>query len=211
MMNTNYRSFFGLKKQPFGADISINDILKTAELSDVKDRFDYVIGLGAIGLVTGEVGSGKSTAIRYAAEHLHPSEFKSLYMTASSGAIMEFYRQLVNELGIHIKTNSKAMMQRQIKQEITALVCEKKIKVVLLVDEASLLRLEVFAELHTICLPAHHLGRPKQPHRQPVLPFLSTAGFPDCGSQSPAGHRSCRNGRLSQTSLVNRRGETKSF
>jgi type II secretory pathway predicted ATPase ExeA len=151
MMNTNYRSFFGLKKEPFGADISINDILKTAELIDVKQRFDYVIRLGAIGLVTGEVGSGKSTAIRYAAEHLHPSEYKSLYMTASSGAIMEFYRQLVNELDIHIKTNSKAMMLRLIKKEITALVCEKKIKVVLLVDEASLMRMEVFAELHTIC------------------------------------------------------------
>jgi type II secretory pathway predicted ATPase ExeA len=151
MMNNNYRSFFGLKKQPFGADINLNEILKTAELIDVKERFDYVIGLGAIGLITGEVGSGKSTAIRYAAEHLHPSEYKSLYMTASSGAIMELYRQLVNELGIYIKTNSKTMMLRLIKKEIGTLVCEKKIKVVLLIDEASLMRLEVFAELHTLC------------------------------------------------------------
>jgi type II secretory pathway predicted ATPase ExeA len=151
MMNHNYRSFFGMKKEPFGSDIRVSEILKTAELVDVKERFDYVIRLGAIGLVTGEVGSGKSTAIRYAAEHLHPSEYKSLYMTASSGAIMEFYRQLVNELDIHIKSNSKALMLRLIKKEITQLVCEKKIKVVLLVDEASLLRLEVFAELHTIC------------------------------------------------------------
>jgi len=151
MINNNYRSFFGLKKQPFGSDISFNDILKTTELIDVKDRFDYIIGLGAIGLVTGDVGSGKSTAIRYAAELLHPSEYKSLYMTASSGAIMEFYRQLASELNIHIRSNSKTLMLRLIKKEITQLVCEKKIKVVLLVDEASLLRLEVFAELHTIC------------------------------------------------------------
>jgi len=38
-----------------------------------------------------------------------------------------------------------------VQAQITELVSEKKIKVVLLVDEASLLRLEVFAELHTIC------------------------------------------------------------
>jgi general secretion pathway protein A len=150
-MNHNYRSFFGLKKEPFDTDLQVSEILKTAELIDVKDRFDYVIRLGAIGLVTGDVGSGKSTAIRYAAEQLHPSEYKSLYMTASSGAIMEFYRQLAHELDIHIKSNSKTLMQRMIKKEIIQLVCEKKIKVVLLVDEASLLRLEVFAELHTIC------------------------------------------------------------
>ena len=117
MTNNNYRSFFGLKKEPFGADIRLSEILKTTELIDVKDRFDYVIRLGAIGLITGEVGSGKSTAIRYAAEHLHPSEYKSLYMTASSGAIMEFYRQLIHELDIHIKTNSKAMMLRMILHE----------------------------------------------------------------------------------------------
>jgi len=150
-MNHNYRSFFGLKKEPFGSDIRVSEILKTPELIDVKERFDYIIRIGAIGLVTGEVGSGKSTAIRYAAEHLHPSEHKSLYLTASSGSIMEFYRQLLNELDIHIKSNSKALMLRMIKREITELVSEKKIKVVLLVDEASLLRLEVFAEIHTIC------------------------------------------------------------
>lgn len=49
------------------------------------------------------------------------------------------------------KSNSKAIMTKTIKQEIANLVLEKKQKVVLIVDEASLMRLEVFAELHTLC------------------------------------------------------------
>jgi general secretion pathway protein A len=151
IMNNNYRTFFGLKKEPFSSDIKLSEILKTPELIDVKDRFDYVIRLGAIGLVTGEVGSGKSTAIRYALGDLHPSEYRSLYITASSGSIMELYRQMINELDIHLTSNSKSIMLRLIKKEITETVQEKKMKVVLIVDEASLLRLEVFAELHTIC------------------------------------------------------------
>ena len=150
-MNENYRTFFGLNKEPFATDIAINDILKTDQLVDVKTRFDYVIRLGAIGLVTGEVGSGKSTAIRYAQGQLHPSEYRSIYVTASSGSIMELYRQLLNELDIYATSNSKITMLRLIKKEITDLVLEKKLKGVLIVDEASLLRLEVFAELHTIC------------------------------------------------------------
>jgi type II secretory pathway predicted ATPase ExeA len=150
-MNDNDRTFFGLNKEPFGADISLSEILKTPELVDVKDRFDYVIRLGAIGLVTGEVGSGKSTALRYALEKLHPSEYRSLYITASSGSIMEFYRQFVDALDIHLSSNSKVIMVRMIKKEIIALTLEKKMKIVLIVDEASLMRLEVFAELHTIC------------------------------------------------------------
>jgi len=150
-MNNNYRTFFGLNKEPFGTDISLPEILKTPELIDVKDRFDYVIRPGAIGLVTGEVGSGKSTALRYAMEKLHPSEYRSLYITASSGSIMEFYRQFIDALDIHFSSNSKAIMVRMIKKEITDLIREKKMKIVLIVDEASLMRLEVFAELHTIC------------------------------------------------------------
>ena len=150
-MNENYRNFFGLKKEPFGADIAMKDILQTDQLIDVKTRLDYVIRLGAVGLVTGEVGSGKSTAIRYAEGNLHPSEYRSIYITASSGSIMELYRQLLSELSIHRSSNSKTTMLRLIKKEITDLVLEKKMKIVLIVDEASLMRMEVFAELHTIC------------------------------------------------------------
>jgi general secretion pathway protein A len=150
-MNENYRNFFGLKKEPFGADIAMKDILQTDQLIDVKTRLDYVIRLGAVGLVTGEVGSGKSTAIRYAEGSLHPSEYRSIYITASSGSIMELYRQLLSELSIHRSSNSKTTMLRLIKKEIIDLVLEKKMKVVLIVDEASLMRMEVFAELHTIC------------------------------------------------------------
>ena len=108
-MNENYRTFFGLSKEPFGTDIALKDILKTDQLVDVKNRFDYVLRLGAIGLVTGEVGSGKSTAIRYAQGNLHPSEYRSIYVTASSGSIMELYRQLLNKLDIYRSSNSKTL------------------------------------------------------------------------------------------------------
>ena len=93
-MNDQYRTFFGLNKEPFGTDISMSEILKTPELTDIKDRFDYVIRLGAIGLVTGEVGSGKSTALRYAMEKLHPSEYRTLYITACSLMRLEVFAEL---------------------------------------------------------------------------------------------------------------------
>ncbi len=150
-MDDHYRAFFGLSKEPFATDIGCEEILETPELLNVKVRFEYVTRLGAMGIVTGEVGSGKSTAVRYALNTLHPSEYRSLYITASSGSIMEFYRQLKDALDIYLSSNSKAVMVKTIKKEIVNLVLEKKQKVVLIVDEASLMRLEVFAELHTIC------------------------------------------------------------
>jgi type II secretory pathway predicted ATPase ExeA len=150
-MNETYRSFFGLQKEPFGADLRLCDIVKTPHLAGVSERFGYAVRLGALALVTGEIGSGKSTALRYAMGHLHPSEYRSLYITASSGSILETYRLLLGELGIDSASSSRAVMVRLIKKEIKELVQEKKLKVVLIIDEASLLRLDVFTELHTLC------------------------------------------------------------
>jgi len=150
-MKLNYTAFFGFNKAPFGTDIKPSDILETPELMEVEDRVDYVIGLGAIGLMTGEVGSGKSTALRYALSKLHPSEYRTLYITATSGSILEFYRQFADALDMPISSNSKAVMTKVIKKEIVDWVRDKKMKLVLVIDEASLMRLEVFGELHTIC------------------------------------------------------------
>ncbi|CAO0819829.1 hypothetical protein DFAR_1130002 [Desulfarculales bacterium] len=48
------------------------EIMQTAEILGGAKRFGYAIRLGALALVTGNVGSGKSTALRWAASRLHP-------------------------------------------------------------------------------------------------------------------------------------------
>ena len=150
-MNDTYRAFFGLQMEPFRADIVLSEIMETHDLLAVHERFDYAVRLGAIALVTGEIGSGKSTALRYATGHLHPSEYVTLCITASSGSILEIYRQILDALGIDMSSTSRAVMTRRIRKEIMDIVHGKKMKSVLIVDEASLLRLDVFAEIHTLC------------------------------------------------------------
>jgi len=81
---------------------------------------------------------------------LHPSEHRIITVTATSGSILELYRQILEELGINMAGSSRAVMTKAIKQEILALTLGKKMKVAMVIDEASLLRLEVFAELHTL-------------------------------------------------------------
>ena len=150
-MNTPYLPFFGFEKEPFTADIAVKDILETDQLAASKNRFDYTLGLGAIYLITGEIGSGKSTAIRYLVNALHPSEYKLIYVTATSGSILELYRLIIGELGMKPAGTSRAVMTERIKREVLELIHSKKQTVVLVIDEASLLRLEVFVELHTLC------------------------------------------------------------
>ncbi len=149
-MSQTYRTFFGLSKEAFPANIDIDEILVTPEVQGVKNRFDYAVRLGSSVVITGDVGSGKSTALRYSASALHPSEYKVFYVTATTGSIIELYRQIVEELGIEKTSNSRAVMMSIIKNEIKEFVQGKKMKTVLIIDEASLLRMEVFAELHTL-------------------------------------------------------------
>ena len=149
-MKTNYRMFFELQREPFSSDIELDNILLTPSLKGVEERIHYAVGLGAIALVTGEIGSGKSTALRYVTGMLHPSQYRTLYITASSGSILELYRQLLDVLGMEMGGVSRAVMLRRIRQEILELVKGKKLKTILVIDEASLLRLEVFSELHTL-------------------------------------------------------------
>jgi len=146
-----YKEFFGFVKEPFASRIGWKDILKTDAVSWVKARFDYTVRLGAIALITGEIGSGKSTALRYAAQSLHPSEYKVFFVTATCGSILELYKQIMNSMNIGGPGSSRAVMTKMIRREIADIVEGKKMKAVLVIDEASLLRMEVLAELHTLC------------------------------------------------------------
>lgn len=146
----SYRTFFALTREPFSSDLNVNEILQTQELLAVKERFDYALRIGAMALVTGDIGSGKSTALRYAMGQLHPSEYATFYLTASAGSILELYRQILAELGLQSTGTSRVTLTKLIKREIQELVLGKKMKIALVVDEASLLRLDVFQELHTL-------------------------------------------------------------
>jgi type II secretory pathway predicted ATPase ExeA len=150
-MIDEYRHFYGFVRTPFSSDLSIDDVLETSEILATRHRFDYAVKLGSAAVITGEIGSGKSTALRYAASKLHPSEYKVLYVTAGLGSILDLYRTILSQIGVEAAGNSRATMVRRIKKEVADSNRGKKVGTVLVIDEASLLRLEVFTELHTLC------------------------------------------------------------
>lgn len=146
---SSYNVFFGFKSEPFSSEIGAKNLLKLPSMISVKERFDYVMN-GGIFVVTGEVGSGKSTSLRWSQSQYHPSQYLFLNITASGGSLIEFYRQLCWDLDIEMKTGSRASILKTFKSTIREIAATKKQKITIVVDEAHLLRMEVFAELHTI-------------------------------------------------------------
>jgi general secretion pathway protein A len=144
-----YLAYFGFKSEPFCTEIAAKNLLKLPSMVSVKERFDYVLGGGVL-VVTGEVGSGKSTSLRWSQSQFHPSQHLFLNITATGGSIIEFYRQLCWDLDMEVKTGSRAAILKNFKSTIREISSTKKQKIVVVVDEAHLLRIEVFAELHTV-------------------------------------------------------------
>ncbi|MBF9018767.1 MULTISPECIES: hypothetical protein, partial [unclassified Oceanispirochaeta] len=61
----NLRHFYGLKKDPFPQNIAIKDLYPLPALAPLKQRTFFAIAQKAISVITGDVGSGKSTSLRY--------------------------------------------------------------------------------------------------------------------------------------------------
>ncbi|CAO0820568.1 hypothetical protein DFAR_160012 [Desulfarculales bacterium] len=79
-------------------------------------RFEYAIRLGAPALVNGDVGSGKSTALRWAASRRHPSEYQIIWVTIAQGSILELYRQICVELEVGTASFSRAILTKLIRK-----------------------------------------------------------------------------------------------
>lgn len=144
-----YRNFFGFQKEPFAQDLRVEDLYPLPGLQAATERFMYNLELGAVSIVTGDVGSGKSTALRYASTKLHPSRYKVVYVIGSTGSMIDILRQFCASFDVQGSSNSLAKLMRIVRAAIREIAQRKQIPV-LIIDEASLLRIEIFAQLHTI-------------------------------------------------------------
>ena len=116
---------------------------------ELSTRLDYLVKKRGIGLVTGEVGSGKTTGIRALCHALNPGLYKPLYLPNTTGSVLDLNKSLAELLGL-IDSSSRAKLYIQIHHEIERLVESKKISPLLIVDEAHLLRIEALEEIRLL-------------------------------------------------------------
>jgi type II secretory pathway predicted ATPase ExeA len=140
---------YGFSREPFVQDIPVKELFPLPGLQSFLQRFEYAVAQNLITVVTGEVGSGKSTSLRAASATLHPAQYRILSLIATTGSFMELLRQICLALGDPPASNSVAKMLALIRNLLTEITGKKQVPV-LLIDEAHLLRLDVFAQLHIL-------------------------------------------------------------
>lgn len=139
---------FGFSKKPFSSSLKPADLLITSQMKEWQARCDFVATHRLWAVLTGEVGAGKSTAIRWALDLLPHPEFRPLLVTASGGSVLEIYRRILAALTLP-QPGVRAKMFAAIAQACRD-TASQNVTPVLVIDEASLLSLEVFRELHTL-------------------------------------------------------------
>ncbi len=141
-----YNGYFGFQQPPFRRDLPSEELFQAPRLEELHTRLRYVVDTRAMGLVTGEPGCGKSTALRRLRDDLHPDQVRTLYLYDTVVNGNDLCRQIALELGLE-PPHTRAMTLRAVQQEVARLVHERKLTVLLLIDEAHHLRPEVLALL----------------------------------------------------------------
>ncbi len=141
-----FLSYFGMEFNPFDKSIDTKYAFETEDLKVIKNRLNYLKEHPCIALFTGNPGMGKTFSIRQFMKELNPNLFKCIYLSMSSLTVYEFYKQLATSLGI-IPEFKKCDIFKQIQDTIIDLVNNKKINVIICIDEAQYLKTDIINDL----------------------------------------------------------------
>lgn len=144
-----YLHHFGLTHYPFERTLQPDELFTSSATREAHARLNHLVELRGIGLITGEVGSGKTTVCRQLGASLHPGLHRLFYVPLSTGNVMDMYKAIAWQLGLPVERN-RAAAYRAIHSEVCRLAVECRIYPVLVIDEAQHLRNDVLEDLRLL-------------------------------------------------------------
>ena len=140
----SYVARYGLEFNPFVKNAP-DVIIETNDYKQIYQRLNFLIDNKGFGVITGEPGRGKTTAVRHFTKQLNPSLFKVVYTSLSTLTLSEFYRYLASEFGIEPR-HGKSDNYKAIQSEISRYYHEKKITPLFIIDEANYINSSILNE-----------------------------------------------------------------
>jgi type II secretory pathway predicted ATPase ExeA len=137
---------FGLSRTPFGKAIAAKDLFSRQAHEEAVARINFCIVESALGVVTGDVGAGKTVSVRAAVSSLDPTRHQVIYIANPAFGTRGLYVTIVRCLGAQPRY-LKAELMAQAQDLLAAEAEERHRKVVLVVDEAHLLEPAQLEEL----------------------------------------------------------------
>lgn len=145
---TSYRQFHGFTASPFGKAISRKHLLVYPQLEELQTELDELLEEGALGVLTGEMGIGKTTALRH---YLHGLEERSCQVAyqGSTRHSTTLLQGIVERLGVQ-PTRLRAALLRQISNLVARTWHEQRKKTLVVIDDAHLLEDSLLEDLRLL-------------------------------------------------------------
>ena len=144
-----FQEFYGFTRLPFSHTIATADLFPTASQKELGARLTFLVHERGFGLITGEIGSGKSTAVRAFAANLDFNRYLVIYLANPTTGITGLYRDLALSLGYEPPFSRPRLVAR-IRTALEDLSVTKHRTPVVVFDEAHLLTQPMLEQLRLL-------------------------------------------------------------
>jgi len=129
----SYLQHFGLKHDPLGKNIQ--QTVHSTQQSQLTQKLNWLLQTKGVGLITGEAGTGKTTALRTWTNALNPMTHHVIYQSDNHFKSFDIYSQLADQLGLD-KYTRYSTLWRALKKELLNLIDNKQLSPIWIIDEA---------------------------------------------------------------------------
>ncbi|MGH3513981.1 MAG: ExeA family protein [Pseudonocardiaceae bacterium] len=132
------QGFFGFTRTPFGRDLAPGMLHRHTAHGEAVARIGWCVTERRIGVITGEVGAGKTVAIRAALSTLDPTRHTTIYLPNPTVGVRGIHHQIVAALGGQPLTHHATLVP-QTADALATEHAERGRTPILVIDEAHLL------------------------------------------------------------------------
>ena len=143
------RAHWAFTRMPFSKDLAPSMLAVTAGHQEAVARITWCVDEAALGVVTGEVGAGKTVAVRAALAALDTSRHTVIYIGNPAVGARGLYAAIITALGGTPRFHKAALIP-QTQAALAAEADERGKRVTVAVDEAHLLDVDQLEELRLL-------------------------------------------------------------
>ena len=140
----SYLQHFGLKAVPF--DKGTAKLWDTDNLKELEMKFNRLLKTPGIGILTGDYGWGKTSALRTIMAKSDQNQYAFSYTAETHYGRNEFYRIMARNLGVEL-AHKRSDLWHNIKAHLVRERKNRKVLPVFIIDEAHQLHRDFFTDL----------------------------------------------------------------
>jgi len=127
------QSHYGFTVMPFTASVPVTALFGSAAHKEAVARLRWLISARGLGVLTGETGSGKTAALRAAADGLDPSRHTLIYLPNPQIGVRGIHGAVATALGQAPRFHHATLIP-QVEAALAAEAGERNRQVILAID-----------------------------------------------------------------------------